>query len=129
MRTIAQGLSFPFRIGTRGRWVSSSADFYDDQHIKESIYQILLTNRGERRMEPEFGSDLRKLIFESNIPSLDTIIINMTAETLARWEPRIEVKNLEIIREYGTIVIRIDYLILETQKIATHFVNMGGGQG
>jgi phage baseplate assembly protein W len=119
MLEYAKGISFPFQFGKKGQVKVSTADYYDDLHIRESIYQILLTNIGERRMEPEFGSNLRKLIFENNSIAFDTIICNLTKTAIERWEKRITVENLEIIREYGTIVIRINYTILQTQITTT----------
>ena len=59
------GLSFPFRVGSKGRVVLSTTTDVDLTHIKESITQILLTQKGERVNEPEFGSGLKQMVFEN----------------------------------------------------------------
>lgn len=125
---ITKGISFPFRFGAKGRVVLSEASDYTDAHIKESITQILLTNRGERVMEPEFGSNIRDLIFTENDPSLDNIAIDFARKSLSRWEPRIEVENIEIIREYGKIYIRVNYYILSSRELTSVLLEMGGGK-
>jgi phage baseplate assembly protein W len=125
---LGKGLSFPFRIGNRGQVTMTKADFYDDTHIKESIRQILLTNMGERVMEPEFGSNLRKLVFESNSPSIRTIAINFAVNALKRWEKRINILSAVIIDEPGgKIILKINYRVIANNK--TDFVKVDIGKG
>ena len=52
------GISFPFRIGTKGGVVMSSTSPTEVPHIVESIKQILTTAFLERTMESGFYSDL-----------------------------------------------------------------------
>ena len=36
----------------------------DASAIKQAIQNLLLTNKGERLMNPEYGSDIRRYLFE-----------------------------------------------------------------
>ena len=52
-------LSFPLRVDGTGR--TASAD--PDQHVRELIEAVLLTDPGERVMRPDFGCGLRAMLF------------------------------------------------------------------
>ena len=39
--------------------------FKDEDSVKESIRNILLTDRGERLMQPTIGGNLRAMLFEN----------------------------------------------------------------
>ena len=64
--------------------------------IKSDLLVLLLTNPGERVMLPEFGTPLRKLIFEQG----DSISANEIRQTIINsiktWEPRISVNAINV---------------------------------
>ena len=68
----------------------------DVDAIKGSIKNILLTKRGERPFNPEFGCDLTKYLFEP----VDIITTNMIKEeiiySLTEHEPRVKVNNITV---------------------------------
>lgn len=64
--------------------------------IKSDLLVLLLTNPGERVMTPEFGTPLRRLIFEQNDQFLQETARNMIIDSINRWEPRIVVKAIDI---------------------------------
>jgi len=86
------GISFPFRKAGDGFPPASRGD----SHIWESIQQILLTRRGERVMNPEFGSNLQDIVFENNDDDMAVDLgVFEIKESLARWEPRIVIIDVE----------------------------------
>jgi len=90
------GSQYPLAKGPRGILAPSSGV---DQ-IKADLLQLLLTNPGERVMLPEFGTPLRKLIFEPNDPRLAQMAKNMIAEAISRWEPRIDISNIAVSSDF-----------------------------
>lgn len=64
--------------------------------IKADLLQLLLTNPGERVMEPNFGTPLRELLFEPNDATLQVKARNVIATAIATWEPRIAVSSIEV---------------------------------
>jgi hypothetical protein len=58
-RNVAVGISLPFN----GPRIFNSTYSTKDQ-VKHNLINVLLTNKGERILNPEFGSDLRKYLFE-----------------------------------------------------------------
>lgn len=60
-------------------------------HLRQSIYDILTTRRGERIMRPEYGSGIHELL---DNPCTQEFIVDLYYECLAaihRWEPRVRV--------------------------------------
>ena len=64
--------------------------------IKADMLILLLTNPGERVMLPNYGTPLRKLIFEPNDPQLILQTKNMIARSLKQWEPRVAITQIEV---------------------------------
>lgn len=64
--------------------------------IKSDLLVLLLTNPGERVMLPEFGTPLRKLVFEQNDATLRMQARAMAISAIERWEPRIVVNAIDV---------------------------------
>jgi len=60
----------------------------DEEAVKESIKNLILTDRGERLMQPLVGSNIRAMLFENNTPSTIKMIQNLITETIQTYEPR-----------------------------------------
>ncbi len=90
------GLQYPLIKTPRGIMAQKSGV---DQ-IKADLLQLLLTNPGERVMLPEFGTPLRRLIFEPNDSTLETRAKQMIADAILRWEPRIVVQNIIVSSQF-----------------------------
>ena len=52
------GVSFPLTVGTQRQ------NFITTKQVHDNLRNLLLTMKGERPMQPTFGSDLYNLIFE-----------------------------------------------------------------
>ena len=126
---IIRGVSFPFRFGAKGGVVMTDANEIEPTHINESIKQIVLTRIGERVMESTFGSNTIDLVFQDNDPSLDSAVKAMISRSIKRWEPRINLSNIEIIREYGKINLKIQYVLLPVQQFVTTIMELGDVYG
>ena len=57
-------IDFPFRDSSDGSYFKMNKT--DKDAIRADLLHLLLTNKGERLYLPEFGSDLKKFIFEPN---------------------------------------------------------------
>lgn len=87
-------LGAPYPIVRHPRGLLHTQDGVDQ--IKADLLQLLLTNPGERVMLPEFGTPLRKLLFEPNTPAIEQIALDMISKSISTWEPRIAVQNIEV---------------------------------
>ena len=126
---LSKGVSFPFRFGGRGGVVMSKLDEVDASRINESIKQIILTTFRERPMEPEFGCNTLAMVFQENDPSLDSAVKEIIKRAIKRWEPRVRLSSIEIIREYGKINLIIRYQLIPVQQIITTLIELGDMYG
>ena len=68
----------------------------EEQHLVQSINDILSTPLGSRVMRREYGSDLPRLI---DAPVNGETLVDLyaaTAEAIDRWEPRFDLRRVEV---------------------------------
>lgn len=92
--------------------------FKDEDSIKESIRNLLLTDRGERLMQPNIGGNIRAMLFENITPGNLTLIEDQVRTTLDLHEPRAEIIDVSVsaIDEQNVVRIRIQFYILNNQQ-------------
>ena len=73
----------------------------DASAIKQAIVNLLMTNKGERLMNPNYGSDIRRYLFEPLDYGTAQQIIGNIEFTISKWEPRIQILNLDAIPNYN----------------------------
>lgn len=73
--------------------------------IKSNLTNYMLTNKGERVFNPEFGADLRKLLFEQN--SDFTNAKDLLLDNLAIYFPMITVESLDFIPDINRHLLNI----------------------
>ena len=72
----------------------------DASAIKQAIVNLLLTNKGEKLFNPNYGSDIRSYLFEPLDYGTTTQIIGNIKHVITKWEPRIEILNLKASPNY-----------------------------
>lgn len=69
---------------------------YDLNAIKNSLVNLFSTVPGQRYLLPEYGSDLRRYIFEPISDITGRQIGREIQRSITNWEPRIKLLNLNI---------------------------------
>ena len=113
-RMFGRGLAFPPRVGGDGRVAWSEGEL----NVRESIQVILLTERRERLMLPEFGGGLSGYLFEPNTVTTRRLIKDRIQRALEQWEPRISVEGVEVEADPDdsqAAVATITYQLVATQ--------------
>ena len=107
---LGTGMKFPPQVdpGT-GRFVSSS----DERSVRESVYLILTTARGERWLEPRFGSELARYTFMDTSPTMLAIMKDDVRMTILSQEPRVTDVSIELDpdAQEGCLLFIIDYTL------------------
>jgi phage baseplate assembly protein W len=119
-------LSFPFRVGDDGRTVQISTL---EEHVRDEIVQLLLTNPAERLFLPEFGGGVRRLVFEgADEATTGAMAKALITQNIRRWlGHRVALDSLEVKVENETIEVEIIYRIAGTEdKRALRFQRSGG---
>src|SRR5215469_14060160 len=87
-----RGISFPPRIGPDGRIAWSEGEV----NIREAIRIILMTERGERILLPDFGGSMGVFLFEPNTVTTRRLIQDRITTALGMWEPRVNVESVSV---------------------------------
>jgi phage baseplate assembly protein W len=85
------GVTLPLRKGNNGYFEVS---YTTKDQIKSNIKSLLLTQKGERLMQPTFGSDLRRYLFEPISSNLDSFIEDSITEAINTWMPYVTVESI-----------------------------------
>ena len=94
--------------------------------VKSAIVSILKTNHNERMFQPEFGSNIRALLFEQMNPITEQRIKTEVENAVKNHEPRAELLGITVERqeEQNRYLVSILFNIsseAEPQKLETYF--------
>ena len=64
--------------------------------IKNSVRNLILTNRGERPFQPDVGCGIFDLLFENTEPYTITQVRDNVQDMLAKFEPRVKSSNVKV---------------------------------
>lgn len=105
---IAIGISLPFN----GTAVFNMTYSTKDQ-IKNNLLNVLLTNKGERIENPNFGCDVRKFIFEFITSSNTEAIKRLILDSISYYVPEVVILDIQATpdEDHNTIMLKIDYQI------------------
>ena len=70
--------------------------YKNEDSVKRSIRNILLTDKGERFFNPAFGSDIRKMLFENFSPSTEQVVADLIKTAIGNHEPRATVIDVNV---------------------------------
>jgi len=89
------------------------ARIIDEEAVKESLKNLLLTDRGERLFQPEVGSDIRATLFENNTPATLTILKEQVIDTINTYEPRVTLIDVAVTSDYddNKVYIKVSFYI------------------
>ena len=102
------GWAFPVRAEPTG----AIAMVGGEQEIEQSIGLIIGTAPGERPMRPEFGCAIHDYVFAPADVTTAAAIAYEVRAALLRWEPRIEVVDVEVLvdpDDLGTLYVDVAY--------------------
>ena len=93
----------------------------DEDSVKESIRNIVMTNRGERLFQPNIGCDIRSMLFENFTPPMVVTAKEMITASVQSFEPRAEIIGVDIIGaiDNNSIDVIIVYRIINIQEPLT----------
>ena len=107
---LGSGMKFPPQVNpATGRFEVARGEI----SVKESVYIILMTQKSERWIRPEFGSSLMNYTFMDTSVTMLNLMAREIAGDLMKQEPRLADVNVKIDAKskQGCLIIYIDYLI------------------
>lgn len=108
------GWGFPLTLDAQGFF--NPAEY--EESVRQSIWIILGTAKGERVMRPDFGCGIYELVFEVNSPSTAGKVAQSVRQALLLFEPRIDVLDVQVQAAGDGAVLRIniDYQVRATNN-------------
>jgi len=79
----------------------------DEDAVKESIRNLILTDPGERLMQPFIGGGIRGLLFENITPGVLKTIETRCKTTIETYEPRAEIIDVTASSIYDDNTVRV----------------------
>jgi phage baseplate assembly protein W len=94
---------------------------YDEDAIKNSLKNLILTNNYERPFHSEIGSPIKKLLFEPATPLLGAMMKRTIQDLINTFEPRVNVIDIIVMsnEDDNAIDISIEFTILNTTAPVT----------
>jgi phage baseplate assembly protein W len=108
-QNVAIGVSIPFNTN-----VVFSQTYTTSDQLKSNIINFVLTNKGERPLQPSYGTTLRKYIFEQTTPTTISDIESLLKTELSLNFPTVTFQQITAtsLPDQNTITISIYYYIL-----------------
>jgi phage baseplate assembly protein W len=107
------GWAFPIRVDPGGEIAMASLE----EDVRQAIKIIVGTALGERVMRPEFGSGLKRLVFEPVSTTTMSLVRHQVEQALIDWEPRIDLEDVRVTTDpelRNLLLIEVHYRVRAT---------------
>lgn len=111
-KDIAVGITLPFGK-PHGLFAQS---YTTEEQAVSNLKNLLLTRKGERPFQPEFGSDVYSLLFENMDESLEDSLKETLSKDIKYWLPYIVIDNIDINVQHDRNHLRIELRFRVTEQ-------------
>jgi phage baseplate assembly protein W len=116
----AIGITLPIQITN----VAFNQSFQTRQQISSNILNLLLTKRGERVMQPEFGIGLENFLFEPIDDDTQSRIENEIERTITKWLPYVVIEDLivdinDTLKDTNTVNVSLTFSLVDNPELET----------
>jgi len=91
---------------------------FDEEAIKGSVKNLVLTQNYERPFHSEIGSQIRGLLFEPATPMLNVMLKRAIIDTIVNFEPRVRLNEVlvTISPDNNEVYVSVYFTIINTTK-------------
>ena len=91
----------------------------NENAVKESIKNLIQTDRGERLFQPNLGCDIRGSLFESMTPETIIILEENIKLAINTYEPRCNLRDVEVTGnlDNNNLSVRIVFSVLNSTNL------------
>ena len=111
-KDIAIGFALPLANPNRGGF---ALNYETIDQVKTNLKNLLLTGKGERFMQPDFGVNLKRNVFEQNTLALEDDIKDDIKDAVDFWLPYVTIREIRINRTEHTVEIFIQFIINDNE--------------
>jgi phage baseplate assembly protein W len=93
----------------------------NENSVKQSIRNLLLTSQGDRLFNNSMGSNIRALLFEQPSPAMEQLLSDMVRNTIDNYEPRARVLDVKAIMDdtSDTLAVTVVFALINNQEPIT----------
>lgn len=111
--SFAYGITLPVKKGETGFFEQAFTSY--DQ-AKSNLKNLLLTKKGERIMQPNFGTGLHSLLFEQIDDTFESKIQETITKNVNYWLPYISIKNIDVemtneLRDQNRVNLSLEFTV------------------
>jgi phage baseplate assembly protein W len=89
----AYGITLPVQRGNSGYFSQAFSSF---EQAKSNLRNLLLTRKGERLFQPNFGSGIHELLFDQATDELETRLQENITNSVNFWLPYINIDTIDV---------------------------------
>lgn len=108
---LGTGWAFPVGFSSTTGGVKMSER---EEDIRQSLMILFSTVPGERTLRPDYGCNLRRMLFETLTETVKAKIQDEIRRAVLLFEPRIDLLNMELDASHeteGKILIHLEYMV------------------
>jgi len=109
--TQTYGIVLPITHGPQGYFNQSISVI---EQVKSNLNLLLKTKKGERRMNPDFGSGLWNVLFENMADDMTPIIDSTIRRDIAKWMSYVNVQSVSVLNNKDNNYNRLDVSVVFT---------------
>lgn len=115
MDTFINSIRYPLAVNQGLKTLAEENDYRE--HVIQMIKQVLLTNPGERVNRPDFGCEIRRMLFNPNSEISASLAQVSVFQALEKWLGTvIKVENVKVKPIEETLDIRVVFVIKALQE-------------
>jgi phage baseplate assembly protein W len=94
---------------------------YDENAVKTSLKNLILTRNFERPFHSEIGSPINALLFEPPSPMLNITLQRAIIDVVNNFEPRVDLLDVNVLSspDENSLYVTITFKIVNTQQPLT----------
>lgn len=94
---------------------------YDENAIKSSLKNLILTSNFERPFHSEIGSPIKRLLFEPATPMLEALVRRAIVDVVNNFEPRVRLIDVvvNLSPDTNSLYVSIEFNIVNTERPLT----------
>lgn len=98
----------------------------DEQSVRRSLRNIILTMPTERLFNPTFGCNIYRMLFEPITEQTSEAIKNEILTTVNNFEPRAKIITVEVLPDYDNELYRVNivYVIVNMKEPSNISINL-----
>ena len=111
--SISRPANLHYASGSQSGKQLFAQSYTTEEQVISNLKNLLLTRKGERVMQPLFGTDIYKVLFENNTLDLRLSLKKTLTKDIEYWLPYISINDINIISsaDMHAITIMIQFTI------------------